>query len=42
LVANDEGDFDTYYVPDESSAGFELKAPYYENKRSFHSMVNII
>lgn len=33
MAANNDGDFDSYYVPDESSAGFEIKAPYYENKR---------
>lgn len=41
MSANNDGDFDSYYVPDESSAGFEIKAPYYKNKRLFHSMVNI-
>jgi len=42
MAANNDGDFDSYYVPDESSAGFEIKAPYYKNKRLFHSMVNIL
>ena len=41
MAANNDGDFDSYYVPDESSAGFEIKAPYYKNKRLFHSMVNM-
>jgi hypothetical protein len=42
MANNNEGDFDSLYVPDESSAGFEIKAPYYQNKRLFHSMVNIL
>lgn len=42
MAANNDGDFDSYYVPDESSAGFEIKSPYYKNKRLFHSMVNIV
>lgn len=42
MANNNEGDFDSLYVPDESSAGFEIKAPYYQNKRNFHSMVNIL
>ena len=42
MANNNEGDFDSLYVPDESNAGFEIKAPYYKNKRLFHSMVNIL
>ena len=42
LANNNEGDFDSLYVSDESSAGFEIKAPYYHGKRNFHSMVNIL
>ena len=42
MFENNEGDFDSWYVPDETTAGFEIKAPYYKNRRNFHSMVNIL
>jgi len=29
IVKTNEGDFDSLTVPDESTAGFEIKAPYY-------------
>jgi hypothetical protein len=42
ITANNEDDFNSLSVPDESSAGFDIKAPYYKGKRLFHSMVNIL
>jgi hypothetical protein len=42
MANNNEGDFDSYYVPDETSAGFEIKPPYYKTPVLFHSMVNIL
>lgn len=41
LITRDPESFDTVYVPDESSAGFEMKPPHYATRVLFHNMVNI-
>ena len=40
IVKNQPTDFDTMYVPDETTAGFELSPPSYPNNVIFHAMIS--
>jgi hypothetical protein len=40
IVQNQPSDFDTMYVPDETTAGFEIAPPLYPKNVMFHAMIS--
>jgi hypothetical protein len=40
LVKQEPAEFDTMYVPDETTAGFELAPPRYPKNVMFHAMIS--